>query len=169
MIDNFCRWVDNINEWIGKIISWLFLPLTFLVVIDVFTRYVLNNPWYFLTINVQIMGVLAVLGAGYCYLHKGHVSVDVLITHLSERARAKIEAIPLLFMLGVFSILLWKSSLSAITAIEVGKRELSGLGFPMSPYKIIVVIGLILLILQGISLLIRDLRLIFPTKPRGKA
>ena len=99
MAESFCRFVDNLNEWAGRIFSWLFILLVLLVVIDVFTRYLLVSPGYYLDINIQVMGTLSVMGMGYCYLHDGHVSVDILVTHLSARKRAILNMILFTFFL----------------------------------------------------------------------
>ena len=122
MAESFCRLVDSINERAGRIVSWLFIPLTLLVVTDVFTRYVLNRPWFYLDINVQVMGILIVMGAGYCYLHNGHVSVDILITRLSARKRAILEVILFPLVLGALGPLLWKVTEGAIQSVQMLQR-----------------------------------------------
>lgn len=164
MVDKFCHLVDSINEWVGKTVGWLFIPFTLLVVTDVFTRYVLNNPWYYLSVNVQLMGVLAVLGGGYCYLHKGHASVDLLQPRLSVRGRALLEVILFPLIFGTLGILVWKTMASAITSIERMQTDVSPLALPVYPYKVIIVVGIFLMLLQGIVFFIHNLRVIFPAK-----
>jgi len=166
--EKFCDFVDNINEWTGRIFSWLFIPLTLLVVTDVFTRYVLDKPWYYLDFNIQIMGVLTVLGAGYCYLHNGHVSVDILVTRLSPRKRAILDIILFPLVLGALGPLLWKVTAGAIQSVKMLQVYLSILDIPIYPYKVIVVVGISLMLLQGISKFMGNLRIVFPAKTGGK-
>lgn len=167
VVDGFCRWVDNINERTGRIVGWLFIPFTLLVVADVFTRYVLNNPWYYLSVNVQLMGALAVLGGGYCYLHSGHASVDLLPPRLSARGRAILGVILTPFIFGTLGIFVWKSMLVAIFAIEKLQTDISPLAVPLYPYKVIIVVGILLMLFQGIVFFVRDLRVIFSAKSGG--
>ena len=167
MAESFCRFVDNINEWTGRIVSWLFIPLTLIVVTDVFTRYVLDKPWYYLTINVQLMGTLIVLGAGYCYLHDGHVAVDILVTRLSARKRAILNMILFPLFLGGLGPLLWQLIAGATKAVRVLELYRSILTMPIYPYKVLVAVGVFLMLLQGVSFFIRNLRVVFPAKPGG--
>ena len=165
----FCRVVDNINERTGRIVSWLFIPLTLIVVTDVFTRYVLNKPWYYLDFTVQIMGILIVLGAGYCYLHDGHVSVDILVAHLSARKRAILNMILFPLVLGALGPLLWQVTAGAIQSVQMLQHAISLIAIPLYPYKVLVVVGISLILLQGISRFIRNLRIVFPAKPGGNS
>lgn len=167
MAESFCRFIDNINEWTGRLVCWLFIPLTFVVVTDVFTRYVLNKPWYYLDINVQIMGILIVLGAGYCYLHDGHVSVDILVTRFSARKRAILDVILFPLVLGALGPLLWKVTESAIASVKILQLYQSIIYIPIYPFKVLIVVGVFLMFLQGIGKFIRNLRIVFPAKPGG--
>ena len=167
MAESFCRFVANINEWTGRIASWLFIPLTLIVVTDVFTRYVLDKPWYYLTINIQLMGTLIVLGAGYCYLHDGHVAVDILVTRLSPRKRAILNMILFPLVLGAIGPLLWQVTTGAIRSVQMLQLAKAIIYMPIYPYKVLVVVGVFLMLLQGISFFIRNLRIVFPAKPGG--
>jgi len=167
-LDSFCRFVDSINERTGRIVAWLFIPLTLLVVTDVFTRYVLDKPWYYLDINVQIMGILTVLGAGYCYLHGGHVSVDILVTRLSARKRAILDVILFPLVLGALGPLLWKVTEGTIQSVQMLQVYKSVITIPLYPYKVLVTAGICLMLLQGISKFIGNLRIVFPARPGGK-
>jgi len=164
VVESFCRFVDNVNEWSGRLVSWLFIPLTLIVVMDVFTRYVLNKPWYYLDINVQVMGIITVLGVGYCYLHDGHVSVDILITRLSARKRAILDMTLFPLFLVAIGPLLWQLTTNMVTAVQSSQRFVATIDLPIYPYKIILVAGFTLLFLQGIVKLIRNLRIVFPAK-----
>ena len=169
MAESFCRFVDNLNEWVGKVVSPLFIVLTIMVSLDVFTRYALNSPWYYIDINVQIMGTLAVLGGGYCYLHNGHVAVDILTIRFSERSRAILEVclFPVVFV--AMGALLWKVGAYTMTSVRIHENYTSTLVMPIYPFKILMLVGAILVALQGLSKLVANLRLIFTSKSGAKA
>jgi len=169
MIDRFCRLVDLVNEWSGRIGGWLFVPFILLTVTDVFTRYVLNHPWYYLDINKQFLGSLAVLGAGYCYLHKGHVYVDILVTRLSRRGQAIVELCLFPLILGALVPMLWKIAQDASNAVRIRETlSSSALYVPVYQFKCLLAFGVLLMILQAISFFFRNLKLVFTPKSGAK-
>ena len=168
MVEAFCRKIEAISEWTGKTVSWLFIPFMILVVIDVTTR-LLRNPWFFIDINIQISGTLIILGMAYCYLHDGHIGVDVLVTNFSQRKRAILNlALFPLFLVG-FGVMLWMLGIAAWDSASVSARHTGSLMLFIYPYKIMLVVGISLFILQGIVKAIRDLKVVFPAKSGGQS
>ncbi len=168
LLNGFCRGIDLINEWMGKIVGWLFIPFTILVIMDVITRYVFNSPWYYIDVNIQIMGTIVMLGAGYALLHSGHVRVDVLINLLSPRKQALLEIILFPLFATCIGVLFWKTLEAASLSIELREHYASGLAPPFYPYRIIITLGVLLLLLQGIVNFIRKLRIFFSPPTRGE-
>jgi len=164
MREAFSQRIDAINEWTGKIVGWLFIPFTLLVVSDVFTRYVLRNPWYYIDVNIQIMGVIVVMGAGYCLLHNGHVSMDVLVIRFSPRKKAILNMVLFPVFFSVIGALLWKVGEGAWNSVRVLEDYTSALALPIYPFKIIMVVGIFLLLVQGIANFIRDFMIVTRSK-----
>jgi len=166
---SFCRFIDSLNERVGKISGWLIIPLTTLVTYDVILRYVFNRPtvWAW-DINVQLLGTLVVLGGGYALLHDAHIGVDALVIHLSARRRAIVDLITSAFFFFGIGVLLWKAALDAWFSLEI--RELYSSVFlpPIYPFKILMVIGILLLLLQGVAKFIRDLITATSTEMKGR-
>jgi TRAP-type mannitol/chloroaromatic compound transport system permease small subunit len=157
-LNTFCRFIDALNERTGKIVAWLFIPFTLLVVADVFTRYVLRNPWFYIDVNIQIMGTLIMLGGGYCLLHQSHIGVDTIVSQLSLRNRAIIDLILFPIFVGCIGALLWKTGIAAVDAwIWKERYSFSALLPPIYPYKTVIVLGVFLVLLQGTVKFIRDL------------
>ncbi len=169
MVKSFCRRIDSLNEWVGKTSGWLIIPLILLVVYDVTLRYVFNRPtvWAW-DINVQLLGALVVLGGGYALLHDAHIGVDALVIHLSARRRAIVDLITSAFFFFGIGVLLWKAALDAWFSLEI--RELYSSVFlpPIYPFKILMVIGILLLLLQGVAKFIRDLITATSTEMKGR-
>ena len=124
----------------------------------VILRYVFNRPtiWAW-DVNVQLLGLLGVMGAGYTLLHRGHVGVDVLAEHLSPRARMILELIMSLFFFLAVGVLVWVVGRGAWTSLQVKEVYTSFWSPPLYPFKVVVVIGVLFLLLQGIVKFIRDL------------
>lgn len=154
----FCRRVDTINEWTGRIASLLVLPLVSIVVIEVVLRYFFNRPtiWAW-DINVQLAAAIAILGGGYGLLHGSHVVVDVIVGHLTPKARARADLATSAIFFFVMVILL--SVAISRAQLSVSTRELYTSLFapPLYPLRIVVAISLVLLLIQGIAKFIRDL------------
>jgi len=154
------RFIDAVNEWVAKYFSLLIIPLVLIVTVDVVLRYIFNRPlvWSW-DINSQLLGVIAVMGAGYALLQRAHIGVDVFVMRLSPRTRAIIDMItaPLFFL--AMGVLIWKSGQAAWTAI-LRKEVVAGVvNTPLYPFRVIMVIGIVLFALQGISKFISDFRI----------
>jgi len=163
-VGKFCRCIDVVNEWVGKTVAWLFIPFALLVVVDVFTRYVLRQPWFYIDINIQIMCALVLLAGGYLFLHKGHIGVDVLVIRLSPRYRAMLDLI--LFPVLVCSIgaLLWRTGIAAWDSWAFLESYTSAFEPPIYPLKTVIVLGVLLVLLQGTAKFIRDFAIVFKGK-----
>jgi len=146
------RTIDAINEWMGNIAGWLLIPLSLVVVFDVILRYVFNMPtiWVW-DVGVQIQAAIVVLAGGYALLHKGHVSIDILVTKLSVRKRALIDTIMYTFLVGGIGVLLWRLGISAQYALKIMEHWTSTWAPIVYPLKVLIVIGVGALLLQAIA------------------
>jgi TRAP-type mannitol/chloroaromatic compound transport system permease small subunit len=164
----FLRTIDMINEWTGKIAAWLIIPLVFIATFEVIARYVFNRPtiWAW-DINEWLMAGLTILMGGYIFLKNGHVTVDVVVRHLSPRPRAIIDLVTfVVFFIGIGALLCggtgqaWQAFMT---------REESGTVFkgPIYIVKMAWPLGVFFLLLQGVAKFIRDLMTVIQPK-RGK-
>lgn len=154
----FCRAIDSLNERVGKIACWLIIPLTFIIGYDVGMRYLFGQPtaWAW-DIGVQLAGLLVILAGGYAMLHGGHIGVDVLVENMSPRRRAFIDVATGLILLYAIGILVWKLGADAWNSLQIREEYNSYFSPPIYPFKVIAVLGGILLLLQAVAKLIRDI------------
>lgn len=160
--------VDKINGWLGKMVSYLLLAITFITFFEVVMRYVLKRPtiWAW-DLNIQLFAALAMLGGGYTLLEKGHVQIDVLVTSLSPRKRAWIDILTAPFFFFGFFVLMW-AGWDVGWASFVGRETMPTVWAP--PYyiiKLLIPIGALLLLLQGIAKFIHDLHTITTGRAGG--
>jgi TRAP-type mannitol/chloroaromatic compound transport system permease small subunit len=160
----FVKIIDRVNAWMAK----LFSPIIFLIMViaffEVVRRYLLDNPttWAW-EVNSQLMCLMGALAGGYALLQNAHVSVDVISSHFSPRTKALVDIItcPLFF---IFSgALIWYGGKDALRAFEVHQRMISQFASLVWPIKTVICIGAVLIFLQGIAKLIRNIRIL-----RGK-
>ncbi len=154
----FCRAVDWLNERVGKIACWLIIPLTFIIGYDVGMRYLFGQPtaWAW-DIGVQLAGLLVIFGGGYTLLHGGHIGVDVLVEKMSPRRRAFIDVATGVILLYAIGILVWKTGTDAWNSLQIREEYNSYFSPPIYPFKVMIVIGGFLLLLQAVVKLIRDI------------
>lgn len=158
----YIRTVDTMNDWIGRIGCLLLLPLVIIVAIEVFMRYVINQPtiWAW-DVNIQIFSAITFFSGGYALLEKGHVNVDVFTFRMAPRKRAIIDLITSFFFFFGMIVLCWKGW--EIFQMSWGAKEhMPTIWAP--PYywmKLFVPVGSLLLLLQGVSEFLKNLNTVF--------
>ncbi len=150
--------IDRLNEWAGLFWGFTIVAVTLAVLYEVVARTVFGAPTSWgneTTIYLSAMAYL--LAGGYALLHRRHVRIDVIYEALSPRTRARLDAFTFVFFAAYVLTLIWvrrRRRLELVPdrrddehAVEPG--DLAGQGGDPAA-------GLLLL-LQGISNLIRDL------------
>ncbi len=162
MVRGFVRNINLANEWSAKIFGWLLIPLLVIVFCEVIAMYVFNRPsiWAW-DVNILILGIITVLTGGYGLLKGAHVSVDILVVRHSAKTQAIIRIMTSMFFFLGMAVLLWQSVEGARDSILVAEKRVSLFAPPFYPFKIIIVVGVVLLLLQGIANFIRDLQITF--------
>lgn len=156
------RSINTLNEKTGVLASYLALPLIIVVVYEVFMRYAFNAPttWGF-EMTTFLYGVHFVLGFGFTHLHDGHVSIDVFEAKLPSRPRAILRILTslVLFIPTVGMLSAW-SVIYAIDSWQNWERASTSWAPPLYPFKTIMALGFVLLLLQGVAKLIGDFRVL---------
>jgi len=115
--------------------------MMFLTAADVTLRYVFNRPIpgsYELT--EFLMAILVAFALAYTQVHKGHVSVDLVISRFPPRAQAVINTITIFFSLGIFAIITWRSIVYAGN-VRLEGFVTSALDIPIYPFVYVVAFG----------------------------
>jgi len=160
------RVLSALNEKIGFFSSFLILPLVGVVVFEVLMRYGFNAPtvWAF-EMTTFLYGMHYMLTLGFAHKYDGHVAIDVFEARLPNKPRTILRVITNLVIfiptIGMFSI--W-SVIYASTSWQGWERASSSWAPPIYPYKTVMAIGFILLLLQGIAKLIHDIRALRSTE-----
>ena len=98
-----------------------------------------------------------ILGGGYSIILKGHVRMDLLYGKWTEKGRAIADVLTSFFLIFYLVLLLYGAISSTQYALEYGQKNYSSLGPPMAPIKIIMTIGIVLMLLQAVAVLFRDI------------
>lgn len=150
--------IDLINKYIYNGISFLFVPMTLMAMYEVAMRYFFNAPtiWAW-DINVQCFCAIVVLGGAHTLKQGGHVIMDILVNKLSPRTKLRLNLIVYLVFFFAMVIAIWQVSIFAWQSILLFEEASTIFGPPLYPIKSGILIGVIILFLQGVSLFVRDI------------
>lgn len=150
--------IDALNEYTGRLTAYIILPLVLVVAYEVFARNLFNAPtiWAFEATNF-IYGVHFVLGFGYTLRHEGHVAIDVFEARLPARPRAILRLIAgVILFLPTVGLLAYGSVRYARDSWGHLEKASTSWAPALYPYKTLMAVGFVLLLLQGVSRLIHD-------------
>ena len=149
--------VGKLNTFIGGLIAILPLVITVLSALEVAMRYIFEKPTIWIwDLNIQIFAALVMLGGGYTFLHKGHISVDFFTTKLSSKQKAVLDLLTSGFFFFSIMILLvygWE-----IAWDSWAKKETMATLWapPLYTMKMTIPVGALLMLLQGIAKYLAD-------------
>lgn len=151
------RLIDAANERVGRLVYWLILVAVLVSAGNAIVRYALNrssNAW--LEVQWYLFSAVFLFCAGYTLLHNQHVRIDVIAGHLSKRAQAWIDvAGTLLFLLPMAITIMWLSWPVFVDAYRSNEISTNAGGLIIWPARLMVPVGFLLLVLQGLSELIK--------------
>ena len=153
----FSKAVDGLNTITGKITMWLILATTLISAGNALVRKIFNNSSNgLLEIQWYLFAAVFLLGAGYGFLKNSHVRIDFISSKLSHRARNWIDVIGIVLVLFPFCVIIiglgWPFFMQAFTSGEMSQN--AG-GLIRWPAYILIPVGFALLLLQGVSELIK--------------
>lgn len=152
------KMIDGINEVIGKITSILGYVLLFVVVYGVTARKIFGKPmiWNF-ELSYMLYAVMFLMGFGYTLKHKMHIGIDVITSRLNRKTQGILELITFVIFFLPFTLIAIKSTWTfALESWKGLEHSQSAWGPPIYPFKTFMPIGFFLLLLQGISEVIKS-------------
>ena len=158
------RFTDAI-EWVnvkaGEYVAYWGVIAVFVYYYEVLARYVFNSPTNWVHESMFLMfGMQYMISGAYAYREDQHVRVDVVYTHLSERGKAIADIVSSLFFF-IFTItMLWTGSKFAWDAVQNQETSFTEWTVQYWPVKLAIPVGAALIVLQGISKLIKDITLV---------
>lgn len=150
--------IDRISTFVGQAFSWLIVLLTFMITWEVFSRYALDKPhaWAF-DVMIILYGTLFMMAGAYTLAKSGHVRGDVLYGFFEPRTQATIDLIlyVLFFVPGVFALTYAGYYFAAESWAIRESSNITADGPPIYPFKTILPLAGVILLLQGIVEIIR--------------
>ena len=151
------RLIDRMNERIGHVFYWLVLATVLISAANAVVRKTLNvSSNAFLEIQWYLFSAVFLFLAGYTLMRNEHVRIDVIAGRLSKRAQTWIDIVGTVFFLFPMAFLLmWLSWPVFVDAYQRNEISTNAGGLIIWPARLLVPIGFLLLIVQGLSELIK--------------
>ena len=153
----FSRLIDAINERVGRAVYWLILVAAIISALNAVSRKAFDlSSNAFLEIQWYLFAAVFLLASGYTLLKDEHVRVDVIASRFSPRGQVWIDIIGTLFFLLPFAVLMtylgWPYFVLSFSGQEWSANP--G-GLIIWPVKLLIPVGFLLLLLQGVARLIK--------------
>ena len=151
------RGMDALSERIGSILIWLLFSTVIISTVNAIVRKVFSigsNAW--LELQWYLFAAVFLLGAGYAFLHNAHVRIDFISARLSPRARNIIDIVGILAFLAPIAWLLLQLSWPLfVNAWRSGEMSQNAGGLIRWPVLALVPLGMLLLLAQAASELVK--------------
>ena len=151
--------IDLFSKWVGNVVCWITIPLILGMVYEVFARKLFLAPtiWAY-DMSRFLYGALFMLGAGYALSKGVHIRADFLYRNFKIKTQGSIDFwLYLLFYFPGLIVFLYMTIGFVQESIMRGERGMDTTWMPyMWPIKSCLLIGIIFLLIQGISELLKS-------------
>jgi TRAP-type mannitol/chloroaromatic compound transport system permease small subunit len=153
----FSKAVDALNAFVGRWVIWLILAATVISGINAIVRKAFNySSNAYLEVQWYLFAAAFLLAAGYTLLHGEHVKIDVISSRLSKRKQVWIDIIGFsLFLTPVCLVMLYYGTPFFLQGFRSGEMSSNAGGLIRWPVYLMIPLGFGLLLLQGLSELVK--------------
>lgn len=153
----FVRLVDALNYRVGRFAMYgIFIMVAILLWSSISKTFFLPSLW---TLEMAQFAMVAyyILGGPYSIQLGSNVRMDLFYGNWSPRRKAWFDSFTVLFLIFYLAVLLHGGISSTSYAIEYGERSYSAWRPYMWPIKSLMCLGLVLMLLQALSELLKDI------------
>ena len=161
------RLIDRLNEFLGRWVAWLVLAAVLLSAGNAIVRKIFNTSsnsllelqWYFFS-------AVFLLCAGYTLLRNEHVRIDIITGRFSARTQTWIDVLgTIFFLIPMVLLFIYMSWPVFIRTYTHGEISTNAGGLLIWPARALVPVGFTLLLLQGLSELVKRIAYLTGTGP----
>jgi TRAP-type mannitol/chloroaromatic compound transport system permease small subunit len=153
----FSGLIDAINRKVGIGVGWLILVMTVISALNATSRKLFSaSSNAFLEIQWYLFAAVFLLAAGYTLLSNEHVRVDIVNTRMPTRLRLWVELVcTALFLLPFTLLVLYYGWPYFMLSFSGGEWSPNAGGLVVWPVKLLIPLSFLLLLLQGVSQIIK--------------
>ena len=153
----FSRTIDRLTEWIGRKVAWLAVAAIVVSAGNATVRKVFDtssNAW--LELQWWLFGAVFLLCASWTLSSNEHIRIDIVNNYLPRSARNTIDVVGhVLFLMPVCLVILYTSVPFFWRSLMQNEQSSNAGGLPLYPPKALIALGFALLLVQGVSELIK--------------
>jgi len=149
--------IDSLNDRFGQVADWLVLFACLISAGNAVSRYAFSlssDAW--LEVQWYMFAGMVMLGAPHTLKVNEHVRVDLLFSSVSERTRIWIDILGIIFFLfPICIILIYFTWPWFVESWQIEEMSSNAGGLIRWPVKLVLPVGFALMVLQGVSELIK--------------
>jgi TRAP-type mannitol/chloroaromatic compound transport system permease small subunit len=153
----FSRGVDAFTRWMGKRLAWLILVAVVVATTNAIVRKsfdVSSNSW--LELQWLLFSIVFLFCAPWTLLDNEHIRIDIISNMMKKRLRDWIDVVGhAFFLIPLCIVMIVTGGPFFMRSVEVNEQSSNAGGLPQWPAKSLIIIGFTLLLIQGISELIK--------------
>jgi len=153
----YVHFIDKITDIIGKITMYTVFAMMGILVLSFVTRNIINFPLLWIIEMAQfIMTGYYLMGGAYSMKENQHVGMALVYGSFSEKNKARMALVTRIFLICYLIVLLIGSYNSLVYTLETKKTLFSAWRPYVWPISSIMFLGILLMILQTISMVFKD-------------
>jgi TRAP-type mannitol/chloroaromatic compound transport system permease small subunit len=154
---NLSRGIDAGTRWIGKRLAWLILVAVVVSAVNAIIRKAFDmssNSW--LELQWLLFSVVFLMCSSWTLLDNEHIRIDIINNMMPKKARDIIDVIGHAFFLLPLTIVMIITGVPFfLRSFYLNEQSGNAGGLPQWPAKSLIMIGFAMLLVQGISELIK--------------
>src|SRR5258708_6959568 len=149
--------IDAFTRWVGKRLAWLILVAVVVSALNAIVRKTLDtssNSW--LELQWVLFSIVFLMCSSWTLLDNEHIRIDIINNMMPKKVRDGIDIIGHAFFLIPLTIVMIITGVPFFRrSIEINEQSGNAGGLPQWPAKSLIMIGFAMLLVQGISELIK--------------
>ena len=151
------RAIDAATTWLGKRLAWLILAAVVVSAANATVRKVFDtssNSW--LELQWVLFSIVFLLCSPWTLLANEHIRIDIVNNMLPKRLRDSIDVVGhTFFLLPLATVMIITGIPFFLRSVEINEQSGNAGGLPQWPAKSLIMIGFAMLLIQGLSELIK--------------
>jgi TRAP-type mannitol/chloroaromatic compound transport system permease small subunit len=168
MIKGYVDGITATSTAVGKFAMYLIFPMIGILMFETISRTIFDHPWIWSVEMAQfVMASYYTLGGAYTLTLDGHVRMDLFYARWSPKNKALADVLTFALVMFYLVLLLVGGFMSLHYSIKYNQKSYSSWAPVVTPIKIIMLFGMVLMALQVIAECFRDLAKIRDAKNKG--
>jgi len=168
MLKGYVNGVTATSRAVGRFAMYLVFPMIGILFFETICRTIFNHPWKWTVEMAQfVMAAYYTLGGAYTLILDGHVRMDLFYARWSPKNKALADVLTFSIVIFYLVLLLIGGFMSLQYSIKYNQKSYSSWAPTVTPIKIIMVFGMVLMTLQVIAEFFKDIAKIRAEKKKG--